>query len=233
MPTRSRDRLQALGRSPRSRRALEAPDYGRRTSPYLILALTLLLGAGLGAAHNRWRAGGRPDPLLAGIRAALFPFQFALARTGSSLSTARSWFLAGKRLETENARLRSEVARLRMENQDLQAAAGEAARLRAGLGFAEKKRHRLLPAEVIGRDPSALFDTLILARGARDGVDGGTVGRTPDGLVGAGLRRLGAVVPGDAADRRQAPASGRGWCAKTRSRGSASCRAAGAAGRWS
>jgi rod shape-determining protein MreC len=183
MRTRSRHRLQTPGRNGRKPGA----GYGRRAAsaaPYLILALTLTLGMGLGVVHNHWRALGHPDPLLAGIRTLLFPFQVATARLEGSLSTAWSWFFTGKRLQNENARLRKEVARLQMENQDLQTAAGEAARLRTQLGFAQRAGRSPLAAEVIGWLPSSRFDTITIARGARDGVKVGAVVRTPDGLLG-------------------------------------------------
>ena len=194
MRTRSRQRLETLGRSPRSRRRgypafgtsghRLTPPKGYSAAPYLVLVVALILSVGWGILHNRWRTEGRSDPLLVAVRTVLFPFQYAVARTEASVSTVWSWLFAGKRAQEENARLRSEIARLKVENQNLQAGVIEAARLRAHLAFAEKKGRPLLAAEVVGQDPSALFDTITIARGSRDAVLVGTVVRTPDGLLG-------------------------------------------------
>lgn len=181
MSRRARARLEVLSRR---------DGYRRRAaiaSPFIILTITLSIGIALGVLHNRWRVQSRPDPVMNGIRTTLFPFQYGAARMEGSLLAVWSWFLPGRRLAEENARLRAEVARLKMANQSLQADSAEAARLRAALGFAEKTRRDLLAAEVtnvLARRSSPLFDTITIARGARDGVRPGQVVRTPDGLLG-------------------------------------------------
>ena len=178
MRTRHRARLETLERKDRYRRRVEP------VAPFLVLAVTLAVGVTLGVLHNRWRAQNRPDPVLAGVRLAIFPFQYAGARAGGVFSTVGDWLFGGKRLSDQNRRLRAEIARLKQENQALRADAAEAARLREQLGFSQKVGRPLLAAQVIGQFTSPLFDTITVARGARDGVTLSMVARTPDGLVG-------------------------------------------------
>lgn len=149
-------------------------------APYLTLSFLLFLSVGLGILHNRWRAHHRPDPILTGIRTLLYPVQYGAAR----LAGGWTMLWSGGKLARENARLRAEVARLTMENQNLQAAAAETVRLRAALDFAQRKGSTLVPAEVIGLPASSHADIITIARGARGGIREGMVVRTPEGLLG-------------------------------------------------
>lgn len=84
----------------------------------------------------------------------------------------------------ENSRLRQRINALSIDNQLLREAAEENRRLRELLVFRKKFEHKMLPAEVIGRDPSGWFKTVLIDKGSRDGVsrDAGVI--TPDGVVG-------------------------------------------------
>lgn len=92
------------------------------------------------------------------------------------------FFLVG--LYEENNRLRQRIGSLSVDNQLLREAAEENRRLRELLVFRKKFEHKMLPAEVIGRDPSGWFKTVLIDKGTRDGVsrDAGVI--TPDGVVG-------------------------------------------------
>lgn len=156
---------------------------GRARAPGLALVVLLALGTLLGLFHNRWRRAGQPDPVLATIRFVFFPFQQGAAQTEAALERVGSWFRP-QQIADENARLRAEVARLRIENQYLEAGASAASRLRNRLGFAQRNRQRLLAAEVIGLRSSPLVDTITIARGTRDRVALGATVRAPEGLIG-------------------------------------------------
>jgi rod shape-determining protein MreC len=178
-----------LGRVGRVNGAGSGGRYGEKSrvaqaAPAAILAVVVALGVGLGVLHNRWSARGRPDPALAGIRTAAYPFQFGAARTAGAARTGWSWVFPGKDLGAENAKLAAEVARLRQENEGLRGAADEAARLREALQFSRAKAQPPVMAEVIGLLPSPVFDSIIVGKGARDGVRPKAVARTAAGLVG-------------------------------------------------
>lgn len=177
---RSQARLEMLGRRGANRRR------ARANAPYVALAATLLMGASLGVLHNRWHAHNQSDPVLSSVRTALVPAQTATFRAHAALTrnSSRGWPWSGNALIRENRRLKAEVARLKVENEQMRADAEEAIRLREAAGFASRQRTHPFIAPVIGLSPSPLFDTLTLGRGTRDGLREAQVVRTPDGLVG-------------------------------------------------
>lgn len=152
--------------------------------PYALLSVIVALSIGLGFLHNRLENRHRPNPVLSGVRLFVYPFQKGAFHLSGGVSTGWSWLFKGKALSEENARLRRENARLNTENEILRADSAEAQRLRSALGFAGKTKKPPLPAEVIGLLPSPLLDTIVIARGTRDGIREGKVARTPDGLMG-------------------------------------------------
>lgn len=178
MRTRSRTRLRTRGRKDNYRRRVSS------VAPAVSLAVLLAAALGVGILHNRWQQAKRPDPILGAVRTLIFPFQIAATRLEVSASAVWSWFFAGKRLATENARLRQEIARLTLENQKQASASSEAERLRAALEFVQKVHRPLLPAEVISLPTSPQFDTVTVARGTRRGAYIGMVARTAEGLLG-------------------------------------------------
>ena len=117
--------------------------------------------------------------------AALVPTQtalFGLDRWWQGHVTA---LFRGPRLARDNARLQAEAEALRAQNTELLAAQAENDRLRLALGFQKRSPRPLLAAEVVALKPTPQTDTLILSRGARDGVRPQEVVLSPDGaLVG-------------------------------------------------
>jgi rod shape-determining protein MreC len=84
----------------------------------------------------------------------------------------------------ENILLQKSVAELQRENQLLQEAALENKRLRELLGFKKKLPYRFVPAEIIGRDPSSWFRTLLIDKGTDNGIRRGAAVMTARGIVG-------------------------------------------------
>jgi rod shape-determining protein MreC len=126
------------------------------------------------------------------VEAALAPVATGLSRTSKAL--AQSWSLLREigTLRQENARLAAEVARLRQENAQLRPAAQENAQLRALLAFKQQHTYRSVSARVIGRDPSHWFSTILVDRGAADGVQRNDPVVTSDGLVGHVIETAGS-----------------------------------------
>lgn len=87
-------------------------------------------------------------------------------------------------LKKENTFLRESIEKLKSENQVLKEASLENRRLRRLLAFKKKLSYKSLTAEILGRDPSSWFKTLIVDKGARDGVVRGLGVITPTGVVG-------------------------------------------------
>ena len=93
----------------------------------------------------------------------------------SSLRTAQS----------ENDVLKQKIQELEVELQSKESLTVEAQRLQSLLELKEQTDFKIKSAQIIGRDPSAWFDTMIINRGSSDGVrlnmpivsKGGLVGR--------------------------------------------------------
>jgi len=87
--------------------------------------------------------------------------------------------------QSENDKLKQSVQELEVQLKQKEELDAENARLRKLLGFKEQSKITVLPARIIGRDPSVWFDSAIVNRGSLDGVrlnmpvvtDGGLVGR--------------------------------------------------------
>jgi rod shape-determining protein MreC len=120
-------------------------------------------------------------------RVVLTLFSFPLSITNTSInavSGAWSHYIYTIGLHDENIALKKRVAALAIENQLLQEQADENKRLRDLLVFRKKFEHKMLPAEIIGRDPAAWFKTILVDKGSADGVleDAGVI--APEGVVG-------------------------------------------------
>lgn len=87
--------------------------------------------------------------------------------------------------QTENDVLKQRVQELEIELKGKSDLTSENERLKSLLDLKEKGNYKVLPARIIGRDPSVWFDSSIINRGSLDGVklnmpvvtDGGLVGR--------------------------------------------------------
>jgi len=84
----------------------------------------------------------------------------------------------------ENQQLRAEIAQLRGENNLLKEEGALAERLQAILEFKQSVPFSLVAASVVGRDPTHWYQTILVNKGASDGVkvDMGVI--TPEGVVG-------------------------------------------------
>jgi len=103
----------------------------------------------------------------------------------SSISTYFSSIANLRSAADENGQLTQKVQELEVELKQKEELDQENSRLRKLLDLKEQSRYKVLTARIIGRDPSAWFDSAIVNRGSLDGVklnmpvvtDGGLVGR--------------------------------------------------------
>lgn len=101
-----------------------------------------------------------------------------------SISTLRT-------AQSENDALKQRIQELEVEIQTDKSLALENERLKGLLQLREESQYKLLPAQIIGRDTSAWFDSSIINRGSLDGVKLNMPIVTNGGLVG----RVTAVSP--------------------------------------
>ena len=102
---------------------------------------------------------------------AIAPVRSALTAASSGIAAALTDVQQLNDLRTENEALRAEVAELRSAAADVQATRRENKALRDALNYQSRNTDlTLLTAGVVGRDSVDVLDTLIIDRGASDGV---------------------------------------------------------------
>ncbi len=87
--------------------------------------------------------------------------------------------------QTENDTLKQRVQELEVQVQKSEELAEENERFKGLLNLKSESKYKILPAQIIGRDPSAWFDDSVINRGSLDGVklnmpivnNGGLIGR--------------------------------------------------------
>ena len=113
------------------------------------------------------------------------PFQRVLSGVSGTSVGAFEYLVNLQSAAAENRQLKQQIAEMQTELHDARAARGENDRVKGLLDLKEEKRYEIIPARVIGHDPSAWFKAVILNRGQRAGVEldmplvtrGGIVGR--------------------------------------------------------
>ncbi|MCF8051184.1 MAG: rod shape-determining protein MreC [Desulfobacterales bacterium] len=112
------------------------------------------------------------------------PFQTAVVGTARFFSDIwqRYFMLVG--VARENEKLEHALRRSREENHRLEEVALSNQRLRQLLEFQQKTARRVVAAEVIGKDPSPWFKTIIIDKGLEDGLTKSLPVVVPEGVVG-------------------------------------------------
>ena len=100
------------------------------------------------------------------------------------LDTIWTRYLALQHAREESQGFRQQIARLQEENALLRESAAAASRLRDVLALKERLPYPTLAAQVVGRDPTNWYRSVIINKGAKEGltVDMGVV--SPAGVVG-------------------------------------------------
>jgi rod shape-determining protein MreC len=123
----------------------------------------------------------------------LTPVQGALQRASRGLGGLWPDLRDASKLRAENEALRAENERLKARIVGLQEVAIENQSLREQLGFKQTNpTYDLLPAQVIGRDPSNFLRFLFINKGSNDGVHEGAVVVAQESLLVGRVVRVGA-----------------------------------------
>jgi rod shape-determining protein MreC len=153
-----------------------------RLTPWLMVAL--LLGNFVLMA---WNAKDDTNQRLVRVWA-LVVADFVQSPVTSASSAVSGYFEKISNLRTaqdENSLLQQEIQELKVEVQSKQELTTENERLKNLLQLKQESKYQILPAKVIGRDPSNWFNDSVINRGSADGVklympivtNGGLIGR--------------------------------------------------------
>lgn len=102
---------------------------------------------------------------------------------GSSMGFLDRYILL-LRVEQENVRLKTELDKMKLENQFLRTELTTADRVRALAMFQQQTRAKTVAARIIGTGTGANSKAVFVDRGEKDGVQRGMAVITPDGIVG-------------------------------------------------
>lgn len=118
----------------------------------------------------------------------------AVASLDQGLSGLWERYIALQGVQEENQRLRQDIEWLRGQNSQLREAASATERLTSLLQFKEQALPVMVAAQVIGRDSTNWYRSVILNKGESDGIkpDMGVI--TPAGVVGRVVKTTGATA---------------------------------------
>ena len=158
----------------------------RRYSLPIFIVLLLLFALVLMSMRAKQRKGVELfDALLMEIS---FPLQKAATFVIQTVQGTFQHYVFLVNLERENRMLKEKIAQLQEENHKTNEIRLANERLRQLLQFREKNSPSMVGAEVIGRDPSFWFKSVMIDKGERDGVKKGMAVISPAGVVGQVLK---------------------------------------------
>jgi rod shape-determining protein MreC len=164
-------------------------EFLRRNQVLLSSGLFLLLSLAL-LVVNRGRVT-RFDPLGAFFLEALRPLQSVTTQTTGAIGNLWTQYVRLVAVEAENRELKLRLRDLEGERQRDAEIALENRRLARLLDFQGDVPSRVVTARVIGKDASGLFETFVLDRGRRSGIESGMAVVSAEGVVG----RIAQVSP--------------------------------------
>ncbi len=112
------------------------------------------------------------------------PVQKILSRASESLTSLKQDYVGLLSIRRENERLRGELQECRSLSYRNREALATNTRLRKLLDFKETTGLPMVAARIIGKDPSVWFRSVVIDRGASDGVSKGMAIVNGDGVVG-------------------------------------------------
>ncbi len=116
--------------------------------------------------------------------AGIAPFQEGVIQTVRFCEDLWEHYFNLISVEQENDQLRELLADANIEKSRYTESKLTCERLQKLLETKETLPHRLVPAEIVGRDPSGWFKAIIINRGSSDGVAKGMPVIAPEGIVG-------------------------------------------------
>ena len=156
-----------------------------RFRKYALLLLVLAVCLLMLTVQTRGGGTGRITDVLSVLTT---PFQVVLVKLHRGAVALWAEYIDWKSARRENAGLRFDNERLRLQSLQVQETSQENARLRRLLSLRERLPLSTLPGEVIGRETGGWVRSVTVNRGVGDGIATQTPVVVPDGLVGRVVR---------------------------------------------
>ena len=119
------------------------------------------------------------------------PFQTAVAHTLTSAENVWQIYFRTVSTAEENSRLRRKLSKMEQLNNRLFEVELENRRLKKLVNFTRSVDYKFVAAQVIARDPTPFFKTIMIDKGANDGIKKGMPVLVAEGVVGQTIRVAG------------------------------------------
>jgi rod shape-determining protein MreC len=170
-------------------------NFFSRHKNTVVLATVLLAQFLLLAMQVKRQTAEGPVRLIRLLTVSAFaPFERLLIYSGENLRGIWSNYIDLRNVRSENARLKAEAERMRLERAREQEDARQARRIQALLGFKEQWIDTTVAAQVIGTSGTESSRVLYLDKGTKDGIRADMPVITPDGVVGKVLTVYGETA---------------------------------------
>ncbi|MGQ9630136.1 MAG: rod shape-determining protein MreC [bacterium] len=146
----------------------------------VILSLILLSMGMMVTSVNEGQGGA----VVTIISYPFMPLISALSRVGAAVNDAWDGVVGLWRVQEENKRIRAELKSLQSRVNQLEEYRQANLRLSHLLSFQERSEFDLIPTRVIGRDTTNWFNSIVVDKGASDGVEVNMAVVTDAGVVG-------------------------------------------------
>jgi rod shape-determining protein MreC len=162
-----------------------AEFHSRTRLTLIVVVLVGVATVSMVVDRRAFRSGDRDLPTWAGpLLDAAVPIQKAVSWPFQAIQGAWVHYMALVGVREENQSLRDDVTRLEEENLQLREALVASGRLERIAEMRDDFEVPMLPTELVGRDVSPWFHSVLLDRGRGDGVRSGMPVISGDGLVG-------------------------------------------------
>jgi len=152
----------------------------KKTVILLVAVITVFLLA-ISAAHGKYKFAFSERV----ITTILAPVEYVMAKVGYSVRSAGSSIWQIMTVYRENQALRAEIEQLRQNTLNVTEIMAENERLRAMLNYKKgAPQFDFVAATVVARDPGTWTSTIVINKGATDGITKDMPVVTPQGLVG-------------------------------------------------
>lgn len=143
----------------------------------LLIVILILISSNVGKERNF-------NPLQTIIIEGLSPLEKAIVTSKNSVIDLWNKYIYLINVRKENQALKRMINKLKEENNQYREAIMANIRLEKLLDFKEKVPAPMVPAQVVGWDPSTWFRTIIIDKGIRDGIEPNMPVVNSDGIIG-------------------------------------------------
>jgi rod shape-determining protein MreC len=150
----------------------------------LLVAVTLMIAANIIFLTLSGKNSQTPGALGRGVLILVYPFQKQLTETVQSIKDVWNQYFFLVHTESENRKLKAALGKRTETLNSCIETQLENERLRHLLGFEAVYKSPMTAARVVGQDPSSWSKTVIVDKGAHDGIRKAAPVVIPEGIVG-------------------------------------------------